>query len=221
MSETHGAKRRKRVNRSSMRWIRENPLAVGIAVFALMVLGLAAARLIAAYQPDLVVRDGEEAVSSADPSEGGASYSHEAPPTIFVHVSGCVANPGLYELSESSRVADAIEAAGGLLPEAQPDAVNLARALFDGEQVIVPSLQQEGGGVQSFESGAVSPGKININTATAEELDGITGVGPSTAEKIVADREENGPYLAIEDLKRVSGIGDKKFESMRDEICVG
>ena len=129
-----------------------------------------------------------------------------------------------------SRVEDAVEAAGGLAEGAAPDALNLARPLADGEQVIVPTLEEveqsaAAGSALGAASGAggASPasGKVNLNTAGADELDALPGIGPATAEKIVADRQSNGPFADVEDLKRVSGIGDKKFAQLVDLVCVG
>ena len=119
---------------------------------------------------------------------------------------------------------DAIQAAGGFTEDARHDAVNLARVLTDGEQIIVPTTQTDGGS-DTTPATAASPGtvagKVNINTADAATLDTLPGIGASTAAKIVADREANGPFKTIEDLKRVSGIGDKKFTQLEGCITVG
>ncbi|MFR8010112.1 MAG: helix-hairpin-helix domain-containing protein, partial [Gordonibacter urolithinfaciens] len=157
-----------------------------------------------------------------------------APAPLRVHVGGAVAAPGVYDLAEGARVLNAVEAAGGFAEGAARDALNLARTVSDGEQVVVPSeadiAAQEaasaGVGGASAGAGASAPagsasGKVNINTASATQLDTLPGVGASTAEKIVADREANGPFKTVEDLKRVSGIGDKKFAALADAICVG
>ena len=133
-------------------------------------------------------------------------------------------------MDAGSRVEDAVEAAGGLAEGAAPDALNLARPLADGEQVIVPTLEEveqsaAAGSALGAASGAggASPasGKVNLNTAGADELDALPGIGPATADKIVADRQSNGPFADVEDLKRVSGIGDKKFAQLVDLVCVG
>ena len=162
--------------------------------------------------------------STSEPIEDASSDAPVVEKTIFVHVEGAVAAPGLFELSEGSRVYDAIQAAGGFTEDARHDAVNLARVLTDGEQIIVPTIQTEGGS-DDTPSTAASPGtaagKVNINTADAATLDTLPGIGASTAAKIVADREANGPFKTIEDLKRVSGIGDKKFTQLEGCITVG
>ena len=153
------------------------------------------------------------------------------PKYIFVHVSGCVGSPGVYGLVEGSRVCDAIKAAGGFSEDAARGYLNEARLLSDGEQLAVPSIEDlaqggvEGQELWKGESGSIaSPsdggGLVNINTATMEELVGLDGIGEATAKKIIADREKNGEFASIEDIKRVSGIGDRKFEAIADDICV-
>lgn len=164
--------------------------------------------------------EGLELTDAAD-AEGA---SGQVAPTIAVHVSGAVAAPGVYELEEGARVADAVELAGGILEGAAENALNLARVLNDGEQVVVPTAEEHAAQQAAAEAsgGAAGVGgKVNINTASAEQLDTLPGVGESTAQKIIADREANGPFSSPEDLKRVSGIGDKKYAELADLITVG
>lgn len=132
---------------------------------------------------------------------------------IVVHVTGAVAEPGLVSVPEGARVADAVRRAGGLLPDAEVGAINLARAVADGEQVVVPD-----GGAEA--PGSTGQGLLAVNTATAAELEAIPGVGPVLAGRIVAHREERGPFATIEDLLGVSGIGERVLESLRDHIRV-
>lgn len=147
----------------------------------------------------------------------------EAPPAeIVVHVAGAVMRPGVYHLPAGSRVADAVASAGGGLGSAALDSLNLARILSDGEQVYVLTCEQvsAGAGPPIYAAGVTpAPGvggdTVNINQATAAELDSLPGVGPATAQKIVDDRETNGPFSTPEDLMRVPGIGPKKFELLR------
>ena len=162
------------------------------------------------------------------------------PPTpapILVHVLGAVAQPGIYSLPTESRVQDAIEAAGGLLPMANAQALNLAAFLQDAEQVVVPTQVPSPSPTQAYtnpqsvpppsQDNQPPPPKstttvlININTASIEELDTLPGIGPVTAEKIIAYREEHGPFPTIEAILDVSGIGPVKFEGMKDLITVG
>lgn len=186
------------------------PAWIGLALICAAVL-FGALRLLAPPSPELSIETAAEA--AAGEGEGAA----EASP-VFVHVSGAVASPGLVELPEGSRVADAIQAAGGLAEGADGSSVNLARPLADGEQVVVGLQAADAGGAQEAASGA--PGKVSINSATAEQLQALPGIGPATAEKIVADRKANGPFASIDELTRVSGIGQKKYEAMAGLITL-
>lgn len=161
--------------------------------------------------------DGDGATASDGEGEGTPSMVH-------VHVDGAVAAPGLYCLETGSRVDDAVRAAGGLAEGASSVSVNLAQVLEDGQQIVVPTEEEaQGGGVVAPpqpEQSSSSGGLVSINRATASELQALPGIGEATAEKIVADREANGPFASLEDLKRVSGIGDKKYEALKDGICL-
>lgn len=175
---------------------------------------------------------GGSAGDAGGDAKGGSTVATESA-RVTVHVVGAVRAPGVYVLRRGSRAADAVAAAGGLLGNAAPAALNLARAVEDGEQVIVPTAQEAaagaGGGVGAGGAGGAAAGgggppgaggKVNLNTATAAQLDALPGVGPSTAAKIVADREKNGPFRSADDLMRVTGIGAKKFDSLKDLISV-
>jgi competence protein ComEA len=149
----------------------------------------------------------------------------EAPP-LAVYVSGAVAHPGMYELPQGSRVQDAIQAAGGALPQAMLESLNLAAPLEDGAQVYVLSENETGppgattGGFPS-RSGEVAAGSlVNINTATQEELEGLPGIGPTRARAIIAYREEHGPFPDIEAIQEVEGIGEGIFEEIKGLITV-
>lgn len=156
----------------------------------------------------------------------------QKPPAVVVHVDGMVANPGVYRLvGESLRVQDAVTAAGGLAEGADTSMLNLAATVSDGEKVYVPAVGEENpatGGTATSSAGAVSGGGsvatsngiVNINTATAAELMTLPGIGEATAAEIVRDRETNGAFASVEDLMRVSGIGEKKFAKLKDKIRV-
>lgn len=205
------------------------PVLIGITAVAMCVLIAGGVGLASVLAPDSGFTV-EKAEGTQGASEQGGS-SQDAPKSIYVHVGGSVANPGLYELAGGARVQQAIEAAGGFAEEAAVDALNLAREVKDGEQVIVPGMQQaagsetsdaQGSGLHASLSGDIAAnGKVDINSATAEQLQQLNGVGPALAQRIVADRQANGPFKSPEDLKRVSGIGDKKYASLADSICVG
>ena len=197
---------------------------IGIVSLAVAILCIAGLQLAHALLPGTEFSISKAQTSTSEPIEDTASDTPIAEKTIFVHVEGAVATPGLLELSEGSRVYDAIQAAGGFAEDARHDAVNLARVLTDGEQIIVPSTQSDGGSdaaPATAASAGTAAGKVNINTADVATLDTLPGIGASTAAKIVADREANGPFKTIEDLKRVSGIGDKKFSQLEGCITVG
>lgn len=139
------------------------------------------------------------------------------PSTLTVHVGGWVARPGLVDLPVDSRVADAIAAAGGALPGALTEAINLAEPIADGAQVIVPGPATAPGGAES-DGDPAGDGRIHLNRATAAELDDLPGIGPVIAERIVAHRTEHGPFRAVEDLLDVPGIGEAKLASLRDLV---
>ena len=140
---------------------------------------------------------------------------------IVVYICGAVKESRVITLKENSRICDAIDAAGGLTEEADLTNINLAYILEDGEKIYVPKKGEE---IQNNSSPSytsnIKSNKININKATQTELETIPGVGPSTALKIINYREGNGKFLKIEDIKNVSGIGDAKFESMKDFISI-
>ncbi|MCL4554367.1 MAG: helix-hairpin-helix domain-containing protein [Actinobacteria bacterium] len=158
------------------------------------------------------------------PGSATETVSAAVEATLVVHVAGAVLRPGVVECPPGSRVQDAISLAGGPLGNASTDAINLARLLTDGEQIFVPThdqastMQQGSGGRATV--GSSDPAVIDLNSATAEELQSLPGIGPSISERIVADREANGPFGSPEDLMRVSGIGQKRFDSLKEMISV-
>lgn len=156
--------------------------------------------------------------------------------TIVVHITGEINYPGVVVLKEGARVVDAIEAGGGETDEADLSSLNLAYMLSDGEKIYVPNKEETSQESQEreyitsakdnseqSENGAKSTDtnfKININTAKQEELTKITGIGESTAKKIIEYRTQNGKFKSIEDIKNIPGIGDSKFNAMKEEITV-
>ena len=197
------------------------PALVGVVLILIMVAVLATGRISGtATASNFAVVSGGESTSSEALSD--SSPADQA--TIFVHVSGAVVNPGLYEIRSRSRVADAVQAAGGFTDDASPDSVNLARTLNDGEHIIIARLSDDTVDQCDTSSAddriASAHSLVNINTATATELETLPGIGASTAAKIIEERETNGPFKTLDDLKRVSGIGDKKFESLEKSICI-
>jgi competence protein ComEA len=140
----------------------------------------------------------------------------ERPADIYVHILGQVVNPGLYALPEGARAVDAVAAAGGFTPEADAAGINLARFLSDGEQIVVPAV----GEVVAGSSGVGGDGRVNLNTADAAALDTLPGIGPATAAKIIAWRDENGRFASVDDLLDVGGIGPAKLDAIRDLVTV-
>jgi competence protein ComEA len=138
------------------------------------------------------------------------------PAVIYVHVSGAVAAPGLYVLETTARVVDAVAAAGGLAPDADEGAVNLARPLSDGEQLHVPV---RGAALESA-SAPTGDGRVNLNTADVGALDTLPRIGEAMAQRIVDWREANGRFTSVEDLLAVPGIGDRMLEALRDLVTV-
>lgn len=136
--------------------------------------------------------------------------------SILVHVLGAVAVPGVYELGDGDRVLDAIAAAGGRGADADLGAVNLARPLKDGEQLVVPRI----GEVAATGAASVGDGRVNINTADAAALDTLPRVGPALAERIIAWREANGGFGSVDDLLSVTGVGEATLAGLRDLVTV-
>ena len=146
---------------------------------------------------------------------------------IIIHVAGEVNNPGIISLKQGSRIIDAIESAGGLTEDADISNVNLAYELEDAQKIYIPSIYdlEEIAVIQENSENILSSGvkknsKVNINKANEGELQNLTGIGLSIAKRIVQYRKENGNFKNLEDIKNVSGIGDSKYENIKDEICI-
>ena len=147
---------------------------------------------------------------------------------IIVHITGAVNNPGIVKTKEGARIADIIELAGGELESADTSEINLAYKVQDGEKIYIPTkgenkenliyITTEAGNNPISKSDDNK--KVNINTASQEELDTLQGIGPSTATKIIEYREKNGKFKTIEEIKNVTGIGDSKFEAIKENISV-
>lgn len=138
--------------------------------------------------------------------------------TLYVHVDGAVARPGLYALPAGSRVVDAIAAAGGIVDGGDQAAVNLARAVGDGEQIVVPLVGEAPPVSAPGES--AEDDVVDLNTADLAALDSLPRIGPALAERILDWREQNGRFTSVEDLLAVPGIGEKMLEGLRDRVRV-
>jgi competence protein ComEA len=148
---------------------------------------------------------------------------------VVVHVAGEVRRPGVYRLRASDRVQDAVDLAGGATRRANLDGLNLAAKLDDGRQIVVPrrgaggaSVAADGaaGGGGAGATGGAASGPVNLNTATAEQLDSLDGVGPTTAQKIIDYREQHGGFGSVNELDRIPGIGEKRMAALRDQVTV-
>ncbi|MDN5708308.1 MAG: helix-hairpin-helix domain-containing protein [Planococcus sp. (in: firmicutes)] len=142
------------------------------------------------------------------------------PTSVMIDVKGAVQNEGLYELPAGSRINDAIEAAGGFLPEADSRSINLAVIVLDESAVYVPKQGEESVELTAATPGGTEPGLINLNTATEDELTELPGIGPAKAAAIVAHRTENGPFKSTEQLMDVTGIGEKSFEKLKEMVRI-
>jgi competence protein ComEA len=158
--------------------------------------------------------------ASTMPADAATAGDRASPTSVFVHVAGAVTRPGLYRLGGSPRVADAIDAAGGVAPSADLDGVNLAASVADGERVYVPRAGELPPSVAGADAGATATGPLDLNTATAEQLDTLPGIGPATADAIVSYRTEHGRFRSVEELLEVRGIGQAKLDELRDKVRV-
>lgn len=137
---------------------------------------------------------------------------------VYVYICGAVHEPGVYMLPQGSRIIAAIEAAGGFLPEAATEAVNLAQLVSDGMQIVVPDVTEYEGILT--EQAQKQKGLINLNTASTEDLCSLKGIGETRAQAILSYREEIGGFRSIEQLKEVSGIGDSLFNQIKQNIYI-
>lgn len=158
------------------------------------------------------------------PVEEGEQSPVEEFIMISVYICGAVKTPGVYEFAVGDRLTQGIEKAGGFTEEAQREYLNLAQLLTDGEKIYVPSKEEVNSGYtvasNMNDAGVDGSGKININTATKEQLMGLTGVGASRALSIISYREINGNFSTIEDIMKISGIKDAVFNTIKDNITV-
>lgn len=178
---------------------------------------------------EVVESGGEEQNAASD----AVSDSENTKSQVCVYVTGCVTNPGVVYLDEGARIADAIEACGGMTDQASKSSLNLAQVIQDGEQISVPSIEEveasryaapnDANSTESTQSSgslSASSDKVNINTADVAQLQTLNGIGESKAKKIVDYREKNGLFKSIDDLSNVSGIGEKTVENLKDSICI-
>lgn len=206
-----------------MKWDRTGWLHTALGVLIGVIVGVGGMAVSNRTRPAPIV------IQPPAPPAAAGPTATPAPLTVFVN--GQVVRPAVYELPAGAIVADAIEQAGGFAADAYQEIVNLAQPLADGMQINVPSRSAvvatpavivapatSGGAVGG--GGMAAGGRVNLNTATLAELEELPGVGPSTAQKIIDYREDNGPFGAIEEVMNVSGIGEAKFAEMEPFITV-
>lgn len=183
---------------------RRQIILAGVAVLVLVVVG---SRLL-----------GRHGAAAAPPiPTAAATTAAVAAQAIVVDVVGAVRRPGLYHLGQGARVADAVQRAGGPTAKAQLDLVNLAAPIADGEQVVVPA---RGSGVAATGGGAAATsGPVHLNTATLEQLNGLPGIGPVTAQKILDYRQQHGAFGSVAELDAVPGIGPSHLEQLKGLVA--
>ncbi len=194
--------------------------------------GLEELTLLEESENDSSTADGDTAKSEAAAEEAEADVPGEGAETresiqtdpVYVYVCGAVNTPGVYELSREARVFEAVQAAGGMAQDASAESVNLARTVADGEQIYVPTeeearTQEKGVGEESTATGT-EQGKVNINTASKEELMTLAGIGEAKAESILKYRDEHGSFRSVEELMEIEGIKEGVFGKIKEDITI-
>lgn len=234
MAQREHHERVKRMDRWAEKLLGHKAVVVVILVVIAAASGLAMASF-SSRSSGVSFEHSDEASASDVRGSGDASPDDESSAKsssaaeVYVDVDGAVVRPGVYRLKEGARVSQALDAAGGLTVEADVTGLNRASKITDGQKIYVPTVgeQQAAAAVGGAESSAAttpgagsSSGLVNINTASAAELQTLSGIGPSMAQSIIDERTKNGAFASVDDLMRVSGIGEKKLAKIKDCICV-
>lgn len=214
---------------------------VGVGIYGFLELGKPAEEIdfnaIVGAENQIISNGSTEEETSLNDSSNPASQNNlnqeAVEETIIVHITGEVKKSGILELKEGSRIADAIQKAGGATKNADLDSINLAYIVQDGQKIYVPNKNEKNDQKEYITTGSGNNvidgkennsqggiGKVNINEATQAELETLPGIGPSIASKIIEYRQQNGKFSKIEDLQNVKGIGDAKFADMKDYVTV-
>lgn len=236
MAQREQHERVKRMDRWAGNVLGHKAVVVAMLVVIAMASGLAVASF-GDRSGNVSFERAEDSGPSAEPGSGdalddasdGSSSKTSAETEVYVDVDGAVASPGVYRLQDGARVSQAIDAAGGLTAEADVTGLNRASKVTDGQKIYVPTVGEQQaalatggaeGGAAAASGTDASSGLVNINTASAAELQTLSGIGPSMAQSIIDERTQNGAFASVDDLMRVSGIGEKKLAKIKDCICV-
>lgn len=237
MAQRKQHERVKRMDRLSGKLLGHKAVVVSMLVVVAMASGLAMASF-GGESGGVSFERAEGSGSTVEPGfdddsrereSDGSSHKDTAESEVYVDVDGAVASPGVYRLKDGARVAQAIDAAGGLTPEADVTGLNRASKVADGQKIYVPKVGEQqtiaagdgaDGGAVAASGAKDAAALVNINTASAAELQTLSGIGPSMAQSIIDERTKNGPFVSVDDLMRVSGIGEKKLAKIKDCICV-
>ena len=217
----------------------KNPRSISLLSIALILSAICATFLYTKKQKNEIISEiySEDNLEDAEIKEMAVLEKEK----IIIHIDGEVNNPGVYELEKEARIDDAIEVAGGLTSLADLEEINLAYKISDGVKISIPKKEEAKvvkkttvskkvvsnttAGITKSEdvstsiaAGSISSGKINLNTASISQLDTLDGIGPATAQKIIEYREKNGGFNSIDELKSVNGIGNAKFNKIKDSI---
>ena len=224
-------------------WALQNKDKIKTAVLPILVIAAVLFFWFSGKGDDVTLTDGEPAASEVqtqdeEKAEDGetAQQVSAAAGKIFVDIGGEVAAPGVYEVTEGTRLFEVINRAGGLTEEADIDVINRAETVYDGQKILIASYEETkneknsagagsgqtaGNNADSEKGTADTDGeKVNINTADSAELQSIPGIGPSKADRIIEYRDTQGRFSTIEDIKNISGIGNKTFESIKKYLTV-
>lgn len=234
MAQREQHERVKRMDRWAGKLLGHKAVVVAILVVIAAASGLAMASF-GGHSSSVSFERSDEASASDARGSGDASPDDESSAKsssaaeVYVDVDGAVVRPGVYRLKDGARVSQAIDAAGGLTAEADVTGLNRASKVADGQKIYVPKVGEQqtvsadggadGGAVLASGVNDVA-GLVNINTASAAELQTLSGIGPSMAQSIIDERTKNGAFASVDDLMRVSGIGEKKLAKIKDCICV-
>lgn len=206
-----------------LEWIKEYKNPILITIVASVLLGFYVVSTFLGEVEDLEDGGWEELETASSVEEDAETNVQEVPEEIVVDVKGAVHVPGVYKALVGERVIDLIEKAGGITENADSKAVNFALRVTDEMVVYVPMIGEE---IEGIGETTITPlddskdGKINLNKASQSELETLPGIGPAKAQAIIDYREKNGPFKAIEDIRSISGFGEKTFEKLKDHISV-